>query len=56
MVREVRNEEHRFNTWLKKVKEEGIEDLYPINSKLVIQHLEDMEAGRNINRKGNKKA
>ncbi|MHC4158415.1 MAG: tyrosine-type recombinase/integrase [Planctomycetota bacterium] len=47
----MRNDEARYNNWLKEAKEIGIPNLTQNNSDLLIQHIEDMEAGRNISRK-----
>ncbi len=51
MKRDLRNDEARYNNWLKEAKKIGILDLTKKNSDLIIQHIEDMEAGRNINRR-----
>ena len=51
MKRDLRNDEARYNNWLNEVKKIGISDLTQKNSDLIIQHIEDMEAGRNVNRK-----
>jgi len=51
MKRDLHNDEARYNVWLKEAKTIGILNLSPRNSNLIIQHTEDMEAGRNINRK-----
>jgi len=51
MKRDLRNDEARYNNWLKEVKNIGILSLTKKNSDLIIQHIEDMEAGRNINRR-----
>jgi hypothetical protein len=53
MKRDIRNDEARYNIWLKEVKNIGILNLTKNNSDLIIQHIEDMEAGRNISRKSN---
>jgi integrase len=51
MKRDLRNDEARYKNWFNEVKKVGISDLTQKNSDLIIQHIEDMEAGRNINRK-----
>ena len=51
MKRDLRNDEARYNNWLKEVNKIGILNLTKNNSDLIIQHIEDMEAGRNINRR-----
>jgi integrase len=51
MKRDLRNDEARYNIWLKEVQKIGILNLTKQNSDLIIQHIEDMEAGRNINRR-----
>ena len=51
MKRDLRNDEARYNNWLKEVKKIGILNLTKKDSDLIIQHIEDMEAGRNVNRK-----
>jgi integrase len=51
MKRDLRNDEARYNIWLKEVKNIGILNLSQKNSDFIIQHIEDMEAGRNINRR-----
>ena len=51
MKRDLRNYEARYNIWLKEVKKIGILNLTKKNSDLIIHHIEDMEAGRNINRR-----
>ena len=52
MKRDLRNDETRYNNWLKEAKNIGILSLTKKNSDLIIQHIEDMEAGRNINKRG----
>ena len=51
MKRDIRNDQARYNAWIEEVKETGIPNLTKENSDLIIQHIEDMEAGRNVNRK-----
>jgi integrase len=51
MKRDLRNDEARYNNWLKEVNKIGILNLTKNNSDLIIQHIKDMEAGRNINRR-----
>lgn len=54
MIRDIGNNEARFNAWLDDVKQGGIIGLSPTNSKLIINHIEDMLAGTNTNRKHSK--
>ena len=51
MKRDLRNDEARYKNWFNEVKKVGISDLTQKNSDLIVQHIEDMEAGRNVNRK-----
>ena len=51
MKRDLRNDEARYKNWFNEVKKVGISDLTQKNSDWIVQHIEDMEAGRNVNRK-----
>jgi hypothetical protein len=51
MKRDLRNDEARYKNWFNEVKKIGISDLTQNNSDLIIRHIEDMEAGGNVNRK-----
>jgi len=50
-VRDIGNTAERYKNWIAEVKEQGIVGLNLINSKLLIQHIEDLETGRNTDRK-----
>lgn len=43
MVRDIYRNEERYNNWKKEVMENGITELSPKNSELVIQHLNSLE-------------
>ena len=48
MVRDINNSQKRFENWLERVNEYGVDNLDKTNSDLIIKHISDMREGRNV--------